>query len=216
MRFSERLLRAVFYLLYHPFAFTYDLVAAIVSLGRWNDWVGAVIPFVRGARVLELGHGPGHLQVSLRQLGFTVTGLDESNQMIRLASRRLMSGGYREAALTRGTANRLPFPGNIFNSLVATFPSDFISDPKVLEEARRVLVDGGRLIVLPVAWHIGRRFLERFLAWIFHVTGESPGPFELIAKQVAEPIERNGFQVATHKLEIQSSLLLVLVASKGD
>ena len=32
--------------LYHAWARSYDTVAAIVSLGRWYDWVSAIQPFL--------------------------------------------------------------------------------------------------------------------------------------------------------------------------
>src|SRR5687767_6312726 len=34
----RRFMRVFFHLLYHPFAFTYDLVAAVVSFGQWKNW----------------------------------------------------------------------------------------------------------------------------------------------------------------------------------
>ena len=37
----------------------------LVSLGRWDDWIQTVIPYVRGLSILEIGHGPGHLQIKL-------------------------------------------------------------------------------------------------------------------------------------------------------
>ena len=61
MRLIFSLLRPVYYLLYHHFAWTYDLVADIVSLGQWKDWVRTALPYLDGC-VLELGYGPGHLQ----------------------------------------------------------------------------------------------------------------------------------------------------------
>src|SRR5688572_31722362 len=85
----RRFMRVFFRLLYHPFAFTYDLVAAAVSFGHWRDWVMSVLPFIQGTRVLELGHGPGHLQHALLNRGLFTVGLDESAQMGLLARRRL-------------------------------------------------------------------------------------------------------------------------------
>ena len=85
----KALLRLFFRLLYHQFAFTYDLVAATVSFNRWKDWVMGVLPFIQGNRVLEIGHGPGHLQRVLRSRGLMAVGLDESAQMGRLAKRNL-------------------------------------------------------------------------------------------------------------------------------
>src|SRR5689334_21291852 len=68
--FMRALLHIFFYLLYHPFAAAYDLVASTVSLGRWKDWILSVIPFLEGNQILEIGHGPGHLQRVLLSWGF--------------------------------------------------------------------------------------------------------------------------------------------------
>ncbi|MDO8754211.1 MAG: hypothetical protein Q7J80_09995, partial [Anaerolineales bacterium] len=97
MKYVERFMRFFFHLLYHSFAFTYDLVAAIVSFGGWNDWVLSILPFIAGTRILELGHGTGHLQRILltlrhgsgRDRGLFAVAIDESAQMGTLAKRRL-------------------------------------------------------------------------------------------------------------------------------
>ena len=54
----KALLRLFFKLLYHQFAFTYDLVAAAVSFNRWKDWTREILPLIEGTRILELGYGP--------------------------------------------------------------------------------------------------------------------------------------------------------------
>jgi ubiquinone/menaquinone biosynthesis C-methylase UbiE len=210
----RRIMRAVFYLLYHPFAFTYDLVAATVSLGRWKDWVYSIIPFMEGTRILELGHGPGHLQRLLRDRGLAAVGLDESAPMGTLAKNRLRKNGYPHIHLVRGLSQNLPFPGKSLETIVSTFPSEYIFDPRTLAEVRRCLFDGGRLVVLPVAWHVGRKMTERFLAWLFRFTGESPRLDEVILEHIWRPIEKAGFQVEIRKVEVKSSLLLVIVATK--
>src|SRR5689334_18669576 len=105
MIFMRRFMRIFFRLLYHPFAFTYDLVAAAVSFGRWKDWVMSILPFIKGSRILELGHGPGHLQRVLLDRGLVIVGLDESAQMGRIA-KKLLGNSQK---LTRGLAQHLPF-----------------------------------------------------------------------------------------------------------
>src|ERR1044071_5715646 len=85
----KSLLKVFFQLLYHQFAFTYDLVAATVSFNRWKDWVLSVLPFIEGKRLLEMGHGPGHLQRILLSQNLLTVGIDESAQMGRLAKRNL-------------------------------------------------------------------------------------------------------------------------------
>jgi ubiquinone/menaquinone biosynthesis C-methylase UbiE len=211
----RRLLRLFFDLLYHQFAFTFDLLSTLVSLGRWKDWVMSVIPFIEGSPVLELGFGPGHLLAAMRIKNKTVLGLDESRQMANLAKRRLRSNGYAQLDITIGRAGDLPFPSDTFRTIVTTFPSKFIFDLDSLSEARRVLMSGGRLIVLPIAWHIGSAILERFMAWLFKATGESPGPVDIIIQRLRTPFERAGFLVRFEQLEVKSSLLLVMIATES-
>ena len=179
MQHLTRFLRIFFHLLYHPFAWSYDLVAWTVSLGRWKDWVKSVVPFIEGTRVLELGHGPGHLQRILRDLNLLTVGLDESRQMGNLAKKRLVQSGYTQPGLVRGLAQSLPFPAEKFETVIATFPSEYIFEHGTLLEVRRTLTNGGRLIVLPVAWITGQGTLDRFLAWLFRFTGQAPSdPFD--------------------------------------
>jgi ubiquinone/menaquinone biosynthesis C-methylase UbiE len=205
-----RFMRLFYQWLYHPLAFTYDLVAAVVSFGRWNDWVRNVLPFVQGTRVLELGHGPGHLQRALRERGLVAVGLDESVQMGRLAKTRLSRCGYAQSNLSRGLTQALPFAADSFDTLLSTFPSEYIFDMRTLSEAWRVLHNGGRLIVLPMAWP-----RNRLLGWLFHVTGEVPANItEYIRSKLYEPLIAAGFSVEIQTHEVQSGSLLIVVAEK--
>ena len=210
------ILRFFFRLLYHQFAFTYDLVAATVSFNRWKNWVMSVIPFIEGNRILEIGHGPGHLQRVLltlrhgsgqaRQL--SAVGIDESAQMGHLAKRRTDGS----ARLTRGVAQQLPFPDESFDTIVSTFPSDYITDVCTLAEVKRCLVSNGRFVVLPVAWP-----KNRFLEWLFRVTGESPSEaVELVKSKFREPFVSAGFETEIQTLDVQSSTLLIILARKNS
>lgn len=222
-------LRFFFYLLYHPFAFAYDLVAATVSVGRWKDWVVSVVPFIEGNRILEIGHGPGHLQRVLLSRGLFAVGIDESAPMGRLAKRNLASSlsqenmlvnnnvqsGYAQASLTRGVAQELPFSSNSFDSIVATFPSEYIRDAQTMSEVKRCLADGGKFIVLPAATLMGRGILDRLMALIFRITHQSPvDPLEIFSERLRQPFEQAGFQVEIKGLDVKSSLLLIVIATK--
>jgi ubiquinone/menaquinone biosynthesis C-methylase UbiE len=207
------LLRRFFHYLYHSFAWAYDLVSGLVSLGHWTDWISVALPYARG-HVLELGHGTGHLLRLGREFGLHVTGLDESMQMGRLARRRLIQSGYTQIDLTRGRAQVLPFGWQIFETLIASFPTNYIFDPASLAEARRVLRPGGRLIVLPGAWIIGGSWLERAAAWLFRVTGEAHHPLEGYGESLRKPFEEAGFQVTIQHVRVRSSIVLVILAEK--
>ncbi|MCX6066918.1 MAG: class I SAM-dependent methyltransferase, partial [Chloroflexi bacterium] len=151
----RKLLRLLFHHFYHRFAWTYDFVAAFVSVGRWKDWILTALPHIRGTRILEIGFGPGHLQVELNRQGFQALGLDESREMASRARKNLFRNGF-PSALTRGYAQSLPFAANSIDSVVATFPSEYIIERRTLAEIHRILKPGGRLIIVPTAWIGGR------------------------------------------------------------
>jgi len=204
----KQFLRLFFRLLYHQLAFTYDLVAASVSFNRWKDWVMSVVPFIEGNRILEIGHGPGHLQRILLSRERMTVGIDESMQMGYLAKRN--TDGL--ARLTRGLAQHLPFPNETFDTIVSTFPADYINDAHTLAEVKRCLLNGGRFIVLPVAWP-----KNPFLDWLFRVTGESPSEaVELVKSKFKEPLVKAGFETEVRMLDVKSSLLLIIVAIKNS
>jgi ubiquinone/menaquinone biosynthesis C-methylase UbiE len=213
MRFVQFILRPIYDLLYHQFAWTYDLVAAVISLGHWNEWVRSILPYIEGQRVLEIGHGPGHLQLALHERGFQVFGLDESRQMSRQSARRLRKKGIK-TNLSRGLAQSLPFRRNAFQNVALTFPSEYIFDPPTLTEIQRVLMPGGRLVILPIAWITGKRPLERLAAWLFRFTGEAPGKPGELNPELKSLFARAGFEVRKETVQQESSLLLFLLARK--
>lgn len=207
------LLCLFFRLLYRPFAWAYDLVAWAVSLGRWKDWVESVVPFIEGDRVLELGHGPGHLQNLCLDLGLPAFGLDESRQMGYLAKKRLQHKDHTKINLICARGQGLPFPNKAFDAVVATFPAEYIFEQQTLSEVRRTLKAGGRFIVLPLALITGQSPPNRFAAWLFRVTGQAPSDLgQESTEKLTRPFSEAGFLVETEQLEVKSSLVLIVKA----
>jgi len=220
----KTILKVFFRLLYHQFAFSYDLVAATVSFNRWTDWVMSVIPFIEGNRILEMGHGPGHLQRILLSRNLFAVGIDESAQMGRLAKRNLahyfvqktnhnstnQHRAYTQVSLTRGVAQQLPFSNESFDTVVATFPTEYITDPHTLAEVKRCLRSGGRLIVLPAALPN-----NPFLDWLFKVTHQSPTEaVDVITAKLKEPFAEAGFKTEIETLDVKSGVLFIVLANK--
>lgn len=208
-RWLAAFLRFFFRLLYHEFAWTYDLVAWVVSLGRWKRWVYSSLPFLAGPRVLELGPGPGHLQVALARQGIQVYGMDASPQMVRQAARRVVKAHF-PFRLVQGNAPDLPFASSSFDQVVATFPTEFIFQQTTLHEAWRLLRPGGSLVVLPVAWITGGGWLDRLAAGLFRFTGQAPAWDE----RMLAPFTRAGLEVTVHRVQWKDSETILVVARK--
>lgn len=207
-------LQFFFHHLYHGLSWAYDLVAWVVSLGRWRDWGRATLPHLAGTRVLELGFGPGHLQRALTEAGFQAIGLDESRQMCRRAATLLRQNGF-SPSLARGYAQAMPFADESFESLVATFPSEYIFAPETLSEAWRVLKDGGRLVVAISALPGGSSLPARAAAWLFRVTGQGGDLTEEVERQVKAFFATSRFRVSVMRVEIRQSTVFLIVGEKS-
>ncbi len=219
MPLPRRLRRFFLEQLYHRLAFLYDAVAAAVSFGHWNDWVLQVVPYLEGNRVLELGHGPGHLQRALldrRPMGLSehprqIFGLDASLQMSRLARRRLIRAGHRPN-LVRAQAQALPFASHSFDTVVVTFPTEYIFSPHTLAETRRVLRYHGRLVILLLAWP-----RNPGLNWLYRLTGQTPDRIEesSLGRELIGVFSEARFQSESRFLETESATLLLVIATKA-
>jgi len=198
-----------FHALYQPLAWTYDGVAAIVSVGRWKDWVLSVLPDIPGPRILELGHGTGHLQLALAQKGVVGFGIDQSRQMGRITQRRMSRLKY-SSSLINGNVQNLPFTDESFDQVVSTFPTPYIFQKQTLGEIHRVLIPTGGLIVLPEAWITGISLLDRIAASTFRLLGQSPKWEDTSLEQFLEA----GFVTTTERRRLGSSELLVIKATK--
>jgi ubiquinone/menaquinone biosynthesis C-methylase UbiE len=123
---------------------------------------------------------------------------------------------YTQPNLARALGQHLPFATHSFDTVVATFPAEYIFAPQTLEEAHRVLVDDGRLVILPGATIMGRGIMDRIMALIFHITGESiPNLAQILKQRYEKRFSETGFRVQFHELDIKSSLVFIVVATKN-
>jgi ubiquinone/menaquinone biosynthesis C-methylase UbiE len=157
--------------LYNEFAPLYDMVSWFVSAGHWAEWRRTSLVYVQGPRVLEVGFGTGELLAELTQRRVHACGLELSWAMQRVAARKLRRRGL-SAPRVCGRAQRIPFADRSFDTIISTFPAEYIVDPHALLEMRRVLRSplgaddrGGRLIIVGLAvYRVGAPLPGRF--WI--------------------------------------------------
>lgn len=212
-----------FYLLYHQFAPTYDMVSWIASFGKWRQWQMASLPFVKGPDVLELAHGPGHMLLALHDAGYNVTGSDLSPQMGRLAVRKLRAN-EAPVAILQAPAQRLPFADHSFDSVVATFPTEFIAEQASLDEVSRVLRNGGRFVIVPQARLTGGSVPVKLLEGLYKITGQRRVPISG-ERQNSSPTLLNsldlcfneaGFDVSIEHVIRSGSEITILIAGKRN
>lgn len=209
MFFWQKLVRFGFRLLYHELAWTYDAVSWVVSLGEWRRWQRAALPYVQGPRVLEIGHGPGHMLRAMQMNGLEVMGLDLSPQMGRLARKRAPS-----VPLVQGRVQDLPFAGDSFDSVLATFPTEYVVDAQTLSAVARVLGQNGRFLILPEGHLTGSGLLNRFIEWLFQITGQRQSIDPAQWSPYLAHLRAAGFAVTVTQIPFQRSAATLLVCDK--
>jgi ubiquinone/menaquinone biosynthesis C-methylase UbiE len=127
----------------------FDAVAARYDdLRSAGDFTGLHTALVEvgalaGTRLLDIGCGTGaHLLVFRDTSGCDVAGIDASPRMLAQARAKLPDADLRE-----GLAEDLPFADGVFDAALMMLVVQHLGRPRAFAEARRVLADGGRLIV---------------------------------------------------------------------
>jgi SAM-dependent methyltransferase len=143
-------------------------------LGSLFDGIAADVAGAapRGARVLEVGSGPGHLSIRLaQQHGLDVTGLDLDPAMVEHA-RANAARADAKPTFVAGDVASLPFPDGSFDLVVSTMSMHHWADPEQgLAEIGRVLRPDGKTLV----WDL-RQGLLPFVHGMSDPMSQVPGP----------------------------------------
>jgi ubiquinone/menaquinone biosynthesis C-methylase UbiE len=208
--FPHWLIKLGFTLLYNQLAWTYDVVAWLVSFGQWAAWRRLALRFMQPGPTLELAYGTGGFFVDMLAAGYAPVGIDVSPYMAHLAGQRLRRSLY-PFSLNRAKAQALPFAANSFVNVVATFPTEYIMQPQTLAEIYRVLDEtSGRLIIVAEGQLRGPWPLRPFIDWLYQVTGQR-------SIHPAKPLEiaaAHNFTARWEIAEYESAVARLLIAVK--
>jgi ubiquinone/menaquinone biosynthesis C-methylase UbiE len=119
-------------------------------------------------RVLELGAGTGHNLVHYTDAVTELVLTEPDPYMAERLRHRLASelSPVAKATVVEVPAEDLPFDDGSFDTVIATLVFCTVEDPlKAISEARRVLVEGGRLLYLEHVRSSSRR-LSRWQDWL--------------------------------------------------
>lgn len=206
MRLSQIKIFDLFYAAYHAWPRFYSGITQLLSVGQWEKWQSRVFEDLVGKKILEVGVGPGKLLLKLVKKGYTVTGIELRRGMADEARRRLRLAGY-DVDILNQSIYHLPFKDSSFDCIVMTFVlAEIVDLNKALEELKRVLKKGGKVIVIAggmpqdknpfarfmfkIVEHHSDLRLERdnktyFEKYGFKVERVDFGPFNIVNKLVA-------------------------------
>jgi ubiquinone/menaquinone biosynthesis C-methylase UbiE len=145
---KANLRKALFETLYKN-RYLYRFASTVPFAGQWRVWQRQVLPRIHGRVVLELGCGLGDLLADMLEAGYSCRAVEHSPEMVAAARSTLKRRQVgQNNVILQGSAQHLPFSAASFDTVISTFPSEYIYDPDTIAEVERVLRPGGRLIVI--------------------------------------------------------------------
>jgi demethylmenaquinone methyltransferase/2-methoxy-6-polyprenyl-1,4-benzoquinol methylase len=124
----------------------YDITNDVLSAGQTRRWRSAVVRAIDpqpGQRILDVAAGTGTSSRPFADAGAFVVACDFSLGMLHVGQQR-----QPKVSFVAGDALALPYAADSFDAVTISFGLRNVADPGVaLEEMRRVVRPGGRLVV---------------------------------------------------------------------
>jgi 2-polyprenyl-3-methyl-5-hydroxy-6-metoxy-1,4-benzoquinol methylase len=149
-------------------------------------------------RLLDVGCGSGEWLLSMRNLGWTVDGVDFDENAIRVARQKGLE-------VQCGSVEQQNFPDNSFDAVTLHHVIEHVPDPvKTLAECGRVLKKGGKLVVFtPNSSSLGHRIFKEYWRGL-----EPPRHLHLFStKSLHRLLELAGFQNVLVRPQIARSVI---------
>ncbi len=120
----------------------------------WEGLARALLLLAPHARYLDLGIGDGLLTLMLAEVAQSVTAVDLSPEMLTQLAARAKARGITNIETVEGDIEDLPLPDASHDVVVCSQALHHAGAPLAcLREAHRILVPGGRLLVIDLLAH---------------------------------------------------------------
>jgi SAM-dependent methyltransferase len=120
----------------------------------WESLCPGLLTFARFGRCVDVGAGDGSLVELIAPRALTLDSVDASAAMVSAGRAKVSHLGLANVRYHQARAEALPLPDASADSVLFLQSLQYIPDPApALAEAKRVLVPGGRLLVLTLARH---------------------------------------------------------------
>ena len=130
----------------------------------WEGLARGAIQLAPHARYADLGIGDGLLTLMLSEVAKSITAVDISAEMLSQLEERAREKGIDNIETIEADIEDLPLPDRSFDVAVLSQALHYAQHPdRALDEALRILVPGGRLLVLELLAHNEEWVREKYL-----------------------------------------------------
>jgi phosphatidylethanolamine/phosphatidyl-N-methylethanolamine N-methyltransferase len=167
---------------------------------------------VAGAQnLLEAATGTGLISLNICDLVSTITAMDLSPEMLKIAKRKAISQGVQNIDFQIGDICEITFPDYQFDVIIASNVLHLLFEPDAaIQELKRVLKPGGKIIV-PTYCH-GENLKSHLFSRCMNLIGFRARSRWSISS-FEEFIEKNGFEISK-KEKIEGIIPMLYLVAK--
>jgi demethylmenaquinone methyltransferase/2-methoxy-6-polyprenyl-1,4-benzoquinol methylase len=147
--------KAAVELMFDSIAWRYDFLNHFLSFNFDRLWRRRAIKIIsksyRTPHILDVATGTGDLAIAAMKLNPSgISGIDISRKMLDIGKEKVKRKGFSgKIDLMTGDSEKIPFDDNVFDVAMVAFGVRNFSNPlKGLSEMKRVIRDGGMIMVL--------------------------------------------------------------------
>ena len=154
----------------------YDKMNSVISFQQHIIWRKATMKLMdvkKGSKALDICCGTGDWSIALAEATGPdghVTGLDFSENMLKVGEEKVKSLNLQNVELIHGNAMELPFEDNSFDYVTIGFGLRNVPDYlRVLQEMHRVLKPGGMAVCLETSQPTMPGFRQAYYFYFKHI-----------------------------------------------